>query len=81
MAVAAAATVGAAAVDANSAWYRELAAPRWQPPPWVFGAVWTPLHASIAWSAGRAWSPPCFLAQLYAGASDVHSRCPMTALY
>lgn len=59
MAVAAAATVGAAAVDANSAWYRELATPRWQPPPWVFGAVWTPLHASIAWSAGRAWSQAC----------------------
>lgn len=56
MAVAAAAAVGAAAVDANSAWYRGLATPRWQPPSWAFGAVWTPLYATIAWSAGRSWN-------------------------
>lgn len=56
MAVAAAAAVGAAAVDANSAWYRGLATPRWQPPRWAFGAFWPLLHATTAWSAGRAWS-------------------------
>ncbi|MFE4960774.1 tryptophan-rich sensory protein [Streptomyces sp. NPDC056653] len=52
MAVAAAATVGGTAIDADNAWYRGLATPRWQPPSWAFGAVWTPLYATIAWSAG-----------------------------
>ncbi|MFD9285744.1 TspO/MBR family protein [Streptomyces mirabilis] len=56
MAVAAAAAVGAAAVDADSAWSRGLATPRWQPQSWAFGAVLTPLYATIAWSAGRAWN-------------------------
>ncbi|MGW3746740.1 TspO/MBR family protein [Streptomyces sp. NPDC005146] len=56
MAVAAAAAVGGTAIDADNAWYRGLATPRWQPPSWAFGAVWTPLYATIAWSAGRAWN-------------------------
>ena len=54
VAVGAAAAAGALAVDPDSAWYRGLAKPRWQPPPPAFGAVWTPLYASIAWAAGRA---------------------------
>ncbi|MDF3298869.1 TspO/MBR family protein [Streptomyces tropicalis] len=45
---------GARAVDADSDWYRSLDKPAWQPPSWAFGVVWTPLYASIAWSAGRA---------------------------
>lgn len=53
-AVAVAAGVGAGAVDADSAWYRALRKPDWQPPPWAFGAVWTPLYATIAYAAGRA---------------------------
>ncbi|MCX0241928.1 TspO/MBR family protein [Streptomyces drozdowiczii] len=53
-AVTACAVAGAKAVDADSAWYRGLDKPPWQPPPWTFGAVWTPLYASIAWSGGRA---------------------------
>ncbi|MFJ4988986.1 TspO/MBR family protein [Streptomyces sp. NPDC088732] len=56
IAVAAAAATGAAAVDTNSAWYRELPKPPWQPPSWVFPTVWTPLYATIAWSAGRTWN-------------------------
>ncbi|MFD3450755.1 TspO/MBR family protein [Streptomyces sp. NPDC058691] len=56
MVVATAAAVAAAAVDADSAWYRGLATPRWQPPAWAFGVIWTPLYATIAWSAGRAWN-------------------------
>ncbi|MFE9046504.1 TspO/MBR family protein [Streptomyces sp. NPDC007818] len=52
-AVAAAAVVGSRAVDADSAWYKTLDKPDWQPPSWAFGAVWTPLYASIAWAAGR----------------------------
>ncbi|WP_225850354.1 TspO/MBR family protein [Streptomyces sp. HPF1205] len=53
-AVAVAAGLGATAVDADSAWYRALRKPDWQPPPWAFGAVWTPLYATIAYAAGRA---------------------------
>ncbi|MET9880982.1 TspO/MBR family protein [Actinacidiphila glaucinigra] len=54
--VAAAAVIGSAAMDSRSSWYRRLPKPRWQPPPWAFGATWTPLYASLAWSVGRAWS-------------------------
>ncbi|THA51468.1 tryptophan-rich sensory protein [Streptomyces sp. A1136] len=53
-AVTAAAVLGARAVDAESRWYRGLRKPSWQPPPRAFGAVWTPLYASIAWAGGRA---------------------------
>ncbi|WP_089228960.1 TspO/MBR family protein [Actinacidiphila glaucinigra] len=55
-AVTAAAAVGSAATDSRSTWYRRLSKPRWQPPPRAFGAAWTPLYASLAWSVGRAWS-------------------------
>ncbi|MER5916227.1 TspO/MBR family protein [Streptomyces sp. NPDC001982] len=48
--------MGTAATDTRSTWYQRLSKPRWQPPPWAFGATWTPLYASIAWSGGRAWS-------------------------
>jgi len=50
----AAAAAGARAVDPDSAWYRGLAKPPWQPPPRAFGAIWTPLYASIAWAGGHA---------------------------
>ncbi|MFJ7147063.1 TspO/MBR family protein [Streptomyces sp. NPDC100445] len=53
-AVAATALAGAAAVDADSAWYRSLRKPDWQPPPRAFGAVWTPLYGTIAYAAGHA---------------------------
>ncbi|MFF0740327.1 TspO/MBR family protein [Streptomyces sp. NPDC004111] len=53
-AVTACAVAGGAAVDADSTWYRSLDKPRWQPPPWAFGAAWTPLYASLAWAGGRA---------------------------
>lgn len=56
VAVAATAVTGARAVDADSTWYRSLDKPAWQPPSWAFGAVWTPLYATIAWSAGRGLS-------------------------
>ncbi|MFI1712071.1 TspO/MBR family protein [Streptomyces sp. NPDC053513] len=54
VAVAAAATAGAAAVDPDTPWYRSLRKPAWQPPAWVFGAVWTPLYASVAFAGGHA---------------------------
>lgn len=53
-AVTATALAGARAVDASSSWYQSLEKPRWQPPSWAFGVVWTPLYASIAWAGGRA---------------------------
>src|ERR1700712_159360 len=52
--VTAAAASSARAVNTGTAWYRTLDKPSWQPPPWTFGAVWTPLYATIAWSAGHA---------------------------
>jgi tryptophan-rich sensory protein len=53
-AVTVAAAAGAAAVDPASAWYRSLRKPSWQPPPWTFGAVWTPLYATVAFAGGHA---------------------------
>jgi benzodiazapine receptor len=52
--VAATAAASGRAVNTGTAWYRTLEKPSWQPPPWTFGAVWTPLYATIAWSAGHA---------------------------
>ncbi|MFF8507839.1 TspO/MBR family protein [Streptomyces sp. NPDC015492] len=54
VAVAAAAAAGARSVDPDSAWYRALRKPPWQPPAWAFGAVWTPLYASLAFAGGHA---------------------------
>lgn len=55
-AVTATAIAGSKAVNTGTLWYRTLQKPSWQPPSWAFGAVWTPLYASIAWSAGHAAS-------------------------
>jgi benzodiazapine receptor len=52
--VAATAAASSKAVNTGTAWYRTLRKPPWQPPSWTFGAVWTPLYATIAWSAGHA---------------------------
>jgi benzodiazapine receptor len=52
--VAAAAVASSRAVNTGTGWYRTLKKPSWQPPPWTFGAVWTPLYATIAWSAGHS---------------------------
>jgi translocator protein len=54
VAVTAAALVGSKAVNPRTDWYQSLAKPRWQPPSWAFGVVWTPLYASVAWATGRA---------------------------
>ncbi|WP_327111285.1 tryptophan-rich sensory protein [Streptomyces sp. NBC_01341] len=53
-AVTVAAVAGSWAVAPDTHWYRSLSKPSWQPPAWAFGAVWTPLYASIAWAGGRA---------------------------
>ncbi|XUM02139.1 TspO/MBR family protein [Streptomyces venezuelae ATCC 10712] len=52
--VAATAVAGGMAVDPRSSWYRSLRKPSWQPPPWAFGAVWTPLYATLAYASGHA---------------------------
>lgn len=54
--VAATAVTGALATDPDSTYYRTLDKPSWQPPPPVYGIVWTPLYADIALSAGHAIS-------------------------
>ncbi|MFC4241770.1 TspO/MBR family protein [Gryllotalpicola reticulitermitis] len=53
-ATAAAAALGAAGTRPKTAWYRALDKPDWQPPGRAFPLVWTPLYASIAWSAARS---------------------------
>ncbi len=48
--------VGARAAGPSDDWYAGLDKPSWQPPARAFPVVWTPLYATIAWSAGRALS-------------------------
>jgi translocator protein len=53
-AVTATAVAGSIATDPDSAWYRRLRKPSWQPPPAAFPAVWTPLYALLAVAGTRA---------------------------
>lgn len=46
-----AAVVGSIATDPESAWFRKLDKPDWQPPNEVFPLVWTSLYAGIAITA------------------------------
>jgi tryptophan-rich sensory protein len=55
-ATATAAVVGSVATDVDSAWYRSLELPDWQPPGQVIGQVWTVLYTLIAGATGRAWT-------------------------
>jgi translocator protein len=50
----AAAAAGTLGTKPDSAWYRALRKPSWQPPAVAFPLVWTPLYAAIAWGTGRA---------------------------
>ena len=36
-------------------WYAQLAKPRWTPPNWVFGPVWSVLYALMAIAAWMVW--------------------------
>lgn len=37
------------------AWYESLHKPAWNPPPWIFGPVWTFLYLVMAVAAWRVW--------------------------
>jgi tryptophan-rich sensory protein len=50
----AAAGVGFLGTKPDSAWYRSLDKPAWQPPSTAFPLVWTPLYGLIGWGTGRA---------------------------
>jgi len=54
--VTATAVAGGLATDPDGPYYRALEKPSWQPPPPVYGIVWTPLYADIALSAGHGIS-------------------------
>ena len=53
-AVVATAVTGGLATDPNSVYYTGLRKPSWQPPPPVYGIVWTPLYADIAVTTAQA---------------------------
>ena len=53
-AVTATAVAGGLATDPDADYYRTLRKPSWQPPPPVYGIVWTPLYIDVALSAGHA---------------------------
>jgi tryptophan-rich sensory protein len=37
------------------AWFNTLHKPSWNPPPWIFGPVWTVLYGLMGVSAWRVW--------------------------
>ena len=36
-------------------WYKSLAQPRWKPPDWAFGPIWTVIFAAAATAGVMAW--------------------------
>lgn len=49
------ATIGAKATDVGP-WYQSLRKPKWNPPNWSFGVIWTFIYLCILASVGIAWN-------------------------
>jgi tryptophan-rich sensory protein len=47
-------------------WYRALAKPRWTPPNWIFGPVWTLLYTLMALAAWLVWQKAGFRGAAFA---------------
>jgi tryptophan-rich sensory protein len=65
-----AAGVGVIASSKAQSFYAQLNRPRWAPPGWVFGPVWTTLYAMMGVSAwlvwrGGGWSGASFALKLF----------------
>lgn len=51
-----AATIGGTATATSvQTWYPLLVKPAWNPPPWIFGPVWTVLYMLMSVAAWRVW--------------------------
>jgi benzodiazapine receptor len=51
----AAGAIGSLVTDPDSAWFRALDKPSWNPPDAVFAPVWTALYVLMGVAAWRAW--------------------------
>jgi benzodiazapine receptor len=55
-------------IPSLDSWYAKLRKPRWTPPNWVFGPLWTALYLSMAFAAWLVWRQVGFS----------HAKLPLT---